>query len=95
MKNGDEVVITRQDGSIFFGTIEKMDVIKLGDENYHSIKINGIGIIYVNSNSVTLKSDTELVISGGYFEKEELLEIINQEKSAEEILLDLKDHLTN
>ena len=27
--------------------------------------------------------------------KEELLDIINQDKSAEEILLDLKDHLTN
>jgi hypothetical protein len=29
------------------------------------------------------------------FTKEELLDIINQDKPAEEILLDLKDHITN
>jgi len=96
MKSGDKVVVTRPDGSILFGTISRMDVATFHGKNYHIIKSNTTGIeSYIDSETITLESDTKLVIPDGYFEKEELLEIVNQEKSAEEILLDLKDHLTN
>lgn len=75
-------------------SIRYMDT--LGTTKYFNVFIKGSTSIVLNENDLLNygisknKLDKEL----DNF-KEEFLSIINQNKTAEEILLDLKDHLTN
>lgn len=86
------VVIGTSEVEAFGETYVKIAYIdSSGEDAIRYVKITRVGLFQGTTNYNFKGEDIGISEKG----KEELLEIINQDKSAEEILLDLKDHLTN
>lgn len=101
-----ELVAAQSDTGIEYGTFDRY---LIGTNNMVAfVRINGAARIFA-ADSITRTEPNmypfsphdkaverpEPVIKQKLFQLDELMEIINQDKSAEEIILDLKDHLTN
>lgn len=77
-----------------FGIVK--DFTSLGGQVYAHLDLENTNYrTYPNVRYLTIDDSEKEPINSGKFSKEELLEIIDQDKPAEQILMDLKDHLTN
>lgn len=104
-RNG-EPVAARSDAGIEYGTFDRY-IIGTNKE-VAFVRINGSARIFAARSIASIEANIhpfsphdqiagipEPAIKKKLFQLDELMEIINQDKSAEEIILDLKDHLTN
>lgn len=92
MKVGDKVLYNNKIGSVIAAEITKYNFKIAFNKNVCEIKKDNGSFQNVFTENLTV---IEEFVEKNNINKDELLDIINQDKSAEEILLDLLDHLTN